>query len=169
MNPAGVELCWPGEALVCSLRHLAGTPRYTLTGNNIMTGRQSPILRSWHQTAFKKKKKAAVSIDHCCRKSNRSRDEEAGWDCCLEANNACSPPCLRALARFLLLAFSAVLALDASTGSGSGCWETVFSVEGSVIAVDTSGAGAAVLDGSLVRTGSFRCGLTARRRQHRHL
>lgn len=35
MNPAVVELWWPGEALVCSLRHLAGTPRYTLTGKKL--------------------------------------------------------------------------------------------------------------------------------------
>lgn len=50
-----------------------------------------------------------------CRKSNRSSDEDAGWDCCLEANSACSPPCLRALARFLLLAFSVALLVAVGT------------------------------------------------------
>lgn len=97
-----------------------------------------------------------------CRKSNRSSDEDAGWDCCLEANSACNPPCLRVLARFLLLAFSEVL-----LGAVGACNWAAVSFAGFVVVVDWSNVEVEAL-GALECSGSLRCGLIARRWQRKH-
>lgn len=98
---------------------------------------------------------------YCWRKSNKSR-EELARDCCLDANSACNPPCFLALARFLLLALSAVL-LVCLVSVESGCCTAVRAVGG------VESIAAAILDEALGRTGSFRDGFTVRRRQRRHL